>query len=1451
MRKAFHGYFVVAFAILLFSGAIFAQPSLLFQVIDAAGNEGDDISAPGHYNLSSCIGQPTPVAFGPLTNPAHHLYPGFRKVDLDLRYPFNWLSIDVRYSSDTSFTLSWSGIDTTIEDGQGWGVWNYDVQYRLDGSGVWNDWLMATTDTFGVFGPESPVDVTPGETYFFRLRATDLARNTSPWSGQDSMIVDYAVEFCIHTVEPGALTDGGNFATVEYQPQPGVTESENVWEGSCVTIWCYPNSNAEITGLTSASDGTQRWAVDHSVEDTLWTIDGSVSSYDIPYWHQFRPIIELVGTDETHTVGTIHHDQFGPGHLESGLYGNWSQWTDYGSLLEFVDSTSGDPVRHAEAEDSVRFHDIAGAFVDTIRYSNIGFMIRILTNLGDSVSADGVWHESPYNTNWFGGSTHNFGVRDTYFVHEGQAHIFDRWADGSTDTSRTITVEGDSVFNALFDLNYRVLVENPTGLGVPNPAVGAYWHGLGDTAEGRIDTSGVSGWWIIGYYGTGSALPGGGDEFWFQVYDSSRITWRWGIDTGNLCTLQVYSRYGHPAPVGEYIVPFGTHVYLSVEDSTFEEGDWHHCTGWLGDGVVVPSTGTENILDFVITGSGWLVWQWDGSADLPLYISSTPDVYGPPNPGVGVHWVPIFSMVEAFVENNPDGLWWCIGNVCWGSMASSSADSVYFIIEEPSGIDWQWMWWDGPTDTLWIFSRFGDPFPTRGRHEYPADTIDIVAWVNTPVDSHYCSGWHGDGSVPATGDTNWVTFRLDTFSTLTWDWDDTLLHPFNVASEGGLGEPEPPVGVHWFDPGTDITAFVQNPYSGWYCIGYYGFGDLPSFDYVDSVDFTISRATGVEWLWADDAFSLIVTAPSYTTPVPPRGITWHPHGREIAASIEDSVYSSLEIRHSCQGWTGFGPVPATGDTNYFEFSMTSNGAINWVFEDEYYLSVLHEGLPFAVEPSVLGVEGWYSSLDTAVLVTDSVVWDGSEPYLFTSWEIPGAGFIGDEFSDSSFVVMDDAYVATAMFGVAYWVQILKDPPEDTLGWIAVDGDTFFNTSVYEAHWLAGRAYDFEVSGLDSTAGVKYNFSGWTDDTTASRVRASNVTGDTVFTADYNTYYNIIVGKLPVEDTLGWMIVDMDTFFADSSVGLSFWWEEGTEHYLETSILDSAAFQKYSFNHWNVSTPTPDLTTDPIFAPDTFYALYNRSFLCNARKDPEQPYGYIEVFGEHYEGAHSVDFWVEERGRVPLGVGKYDIGGDSVYIFQFWDGPGGGTDTSFLTSEIISPDTFRAVYLEQEIYLNIEMGQYGVMPNDSVFWEIRDSLEYMESYGMQQSDSIKIYNYSNVPVQLGLGVGRVVDLTAGWVVDTLWKPSFYSSSHRFVLMARFERGSSSPPLTWDRARDYLKLDNTWATSSLLGTSGFNLQPIGSPNSTDKLWFEFTAPSVSDYPHHTRMIMVSLSVRLYLP
>ncbi|HHS50794.1 MAG TPA: hypothetical protein ENN07_06730 [candidate division Zixibacteria bacterium] len=1441
----------IALAILSLCSIAVAQTEIIFDVISAGGNEHFGVTS-SRYKLTSTIGQSTPISAEPLTGTSHSIFPGYRKIDRDYWYPFSWFTITVHYASATSFELTWSGMDTTSHDGEGWGIWNYDLQYRTEG-GAWTDWHMATVETSATFGPSAPVVVEEGESYYFRLRARDKVRNVAPWteeSGHDTTVitVNYTVEFCIHTPAPGLSTDAFNFATIEYFPVAGLPTSVNLWEGECVELSCVPGERASISRTTSDSDGEERWAVSN-IDDTAFVITGS-TDYDIPFWHQIRPTVHLVGTDITHTVSTLQREEFGSPHLESGLWELWTDWLDYGSTLEFSEWTTGSPARRAEADDSVRFRDITSSFTDTINYTAAGNMVTIQTNFGDSVYVDGTRFPSPHHTNWFIGSSHEIAVCRTVHISDCERWVFQQWHDGSIDTSRMVTIDSDTVFTAIFERQLRVEITNPSGIGYPIPAVGSYWFAEGDTVEGHMDVTGVVDYMLVGWLGTGSALSGGGASFWFIIHDCSSIEWRWVPASDDLCTLRVYSRYGHPHPSGVYVVPRGTLVWASVEDSTFEGGDWHHCTGWLGDGDVVPAEGDSNILSFTMTDNGWLVWQWDGNLELPLVVSSSPSIHGPPVPPVGTHWYEIDSPISAFVEENPDEDWFCTGYIASGALPTTSADSVHFILSAPTEIDWQWVYYpSGPLDTVWIFSRFGDPLPTRGMHRYPRGTV--VTAVVTPFDGpNYCSGWSGTGSVPGLGTGTSVSFTLDAFSTLTWNWNDELLVPLVVINPGGYGNPTPNEGVHWYEMFTEVSASVTSPYSGWFCVGYNGFGSVPGFGYPPYCHFTIAVASGIEWLWADEAYILRVTAPAYSDPVPPAGITYHPPGRHIVATNVDTLWEHDAFRYVCKGWTGDGTVvPIAGTTSMADFTMTANATLEWLYQTQFYLELDYYGLPEGIEPDVLDFEGWFARNDTVVLVTDSVVMDGDDPYVFLRWDDSGIGApIDNIFSDSTFIVIDSSYTILAEFREAVWVEIIKSPPGNDLGWIRINTDTTYGEA-FAGYLVRDFEYTVQVSPYDANSDVMFNFLHWRVDSLAASQRTFTPLSDTVLYADYQRFWHIIIEKHPPDNHLGKLEVDEITYAGAASVRQSFWWEDGSIHRFNVTARDSTPTIRYDFNRWNDGSTSVSRIYGPVTGPDSLAALYNKTVLCRVEKVPSQPYGAIEITGTRYYGVGAVDFWHPWGDAVVLAVSKYDAHDDSVYIFSHWDIPGEPTDSAWTWLDVREPQTFRAIYNGSKINIYFEIGQHGVMPRDSIYWLIPDSLDFGEERVMPIQDSIRIVSLSNVPIDFSLGIDRIKDLNTG-TLDPHWTPAYFAGVGRFALHAQFT-DLSTPPVTWARIHDYVKDTPFWASSIIFGPGGHYIQPEGYPNSSTMLWFKFTAPLASENSTHQRAICLKLSARMYLP
>jgi uncharacterized repeat protein (TIGR01451 family) len=73
------------------------------------------------------------------------------------------------------YLLYESTIQWIASDPGGSAIVSYDVQYKQGVAGSWINWQMNTTATSADF------EGTPGETYYFRVRARDTAQNEEPW----------------------------------------------------------------------------------------------------------------------------------------------------------------------------------------------------------------------------------------------------------------------------------------------------------------------------------------------------------------------------------------------------------------------------------------------------------------------------------------------------------------------------------------------------------------------------------------------------------------------------------------------------------------------------------------------------------------------------------------------------------------------------------------------------------------------------------------------------------------------------------------------------------------------------------------------------------------------------------------------------------------------------------------------------------------------------------------------------------------------------------------------------------------------------------------------------------------------------------------------------------------------------------------------------------------------
>ena len=93
------------------------------------------------------------------------------------------------WTNTTNFTVEWTGTDS------GSGIESYSVEYRTEGN-EWDTWLSRTDSVAAVFGPASPVAVTSGSMYQFRVRARDRAGNAGEYSSETGTTIDTDKPVC-------------------------------------------------------------------------------------------------------------------------------------------------------------------------------------------------------------------------------------------------------------------------------------------------------------------------------------------------------------------------------------------------------------------------------------------------------------------------------------------------------------------------------------------------------------------------------------------------------------------------------------------------------------------------------------------------------------------------------------------------------------------------------------------------------------------------------------------------------------------------------------------------------------------------------------------------------------------------------------------------------------------------------------------------------------------------------------------------------------------------------------------------------------------------------------------------------------------------------------------------------------------------------------------------------
>jgi len=163
-------------------------------------------------------------------------------------------------------------------------------------------------------------------------------------------------------------------------------------------------------------------------------------------------------------------------------------------------------------------------------------------------------------------------------------------------------------------------------------------------------------------------------------------------------------------------------------------------------------------------------------------------------------------------------------------------------------------------------SAHGSPTPSYGEHWYNVGE-EISAFVDEYADEkngirYKCVGWQGKGSVPSSGDSNFLDFIIEQDSEITWLWKKEVTLTINSEH----GSPDPPVGIHWFEENLKVYASVQSiaeetENSRFKCIGFAGSGSAPQSGSSCSVTFTITQPSSLTWKWVQQFRLTVKTDP--------------------------------------------------------------------------------------------------------------------------------------------------------------------------------------------------------------------------------------------------------------------------------------------------------------------------------------------------------------------------------------------------------------------------------------------------------------------------------------------------------------------------------------------------------------------------------------------------------------
>ncbi|HOL68240.1 MAG TPA: hypothetical protein PKX93_12360, partial [bacterium] len=203
----------------------------------------------------------------------------------------------------------------------------------------------------------------------------------------------------------------------------------------------------------------------------------------------------------------------------------------------------------------------------------------------------------------------------------------------------------------------------------------------------------------------------------------------------------------------------------------------------------------------------------------------------------------------------------------------------------------------------------------------------------------------------------------------------TSVSQLTLSVTSTYGSPNPGVGIHYYNTGTQVTASVTSPVDAgsgvrYVCTGWTGTGDVPASGTATSVTFTITNNSTITWNWKVQYYLTTQADPVQAGTVTPAS-NWYDSGSQV--QVQATANPSYVFDH----WSG----DLSGSTNPTVVTVNAPRTVTAVFLGQVNLTVASAyGSP---DPGVGS-----HSYATGTSVTASVfspVTAGNTRYVCTGW----------------------------------------------------------------------------------------------------------------------------------------------------------------------------------------------------------------------------------------------------------------------------------------------------------------------------------------------------------------------------------------------------------------------------------------------------------------------------------